>query len=168
MASEFPDTHNIMSKKIAQLTKVIFFLNTRSDDNDSITQNIIASYEQEMDNIVESANKLLQKQKAANDLGEKFKGIEKDYEDFRERIENERIKAGIEYSQYKRTIEEKERDLKTVNEKKMNAYEQEINNLRSKLENIQKALNNISEDSNGQKAAHQKEFGDFVKKQNEK
>jgi len=167
MASDFPDIHNNMSKKIAQLTKVIFFLNTRCDDNDSIIQNIMSCYEQEMNNIVDSTNSIIQKFKSANDSQAKMKEIEKAYEDFREITENERIKASMEFDRFKKALEEKERDIKSVNEKKLSSYEQEVSLLKNKLENLQRAVSNLSE-SNGQKEAHQKELGDYVKKQNEK
>ncbi len=32
--AEYPDLHHKMSKKIAQLTKVIYHLNTRNDDHE--------------------------------------------------------------------------------------------------------------------------------------
>ncbi len=31
----FPDLHHKMSKKVARLTRVIFILNTKNDENDS-------------------------------------------------------------------------------------------------------------------------------------
>ena len=34
-AHEYPDLHHKMSKKIAQLTKVIYHLNTRNDDHEA-------------------------------------------------------------------------------------------------------------------------------------
>lgn len=33
--AEYPDLHHKMSKKIAQLTKVIYHLNTRNDDHEA-------------------------------------------------------------------------------------------------------------------------------------
>jgi hypothetical protein len=53
MASEnlFPDLHHKMSKKIAQLTKVIFHLNSRNEEHESDVKGLSDSYENEIDQV---------------------------------------------------------------------------------------------------------------------
>jgi hypothetical protein len=41
----FPDLHHKMSKKIAQLTKVIYHLNTRNEDNQSELDAVVANHQ---------------------------------------------------------------------------------------------------------------------------
>lgn len=53
MGDEFPDLHHKMSKKIAQLTRVIFYLNSKNDENDHNIKNIVKCYENEMDKMVD-------------------------------------------------------------------------------------------------------------------
>ena len=43
--SEYPDLHHKMSKKIAQLTKVIYHLNTRNDDHEAEIAALTAQYQ---------------------------------------------------------------------------------------------------------------------------
>jgi hypothetical protein len=44
-AHEYPDLHHKMSKKIAQLTKVIYHLNTRNDDHEAEVAALTAQHE---------------------------------------------------------------------------------------------------------------------------
>lgn len=41
-----------MSKKVAQLTKVIFHLNTKNDEYEYGLKSVVSSYENELDNII--------------------------------------------------------------------------------------------------------------------
>ena len=58
MSSEhaFPDLHHKMSKKIAQLTKVIYFLNTKNDDNEFKIKHLVGHYDNEIEEIVREAS----------------------------------------------------------------------------------------------------------------
>ena len=51
----FPDVHHKMSKKIAQLTKVIYHLNTINEDHQSDMSALIVSHEKEIHEIVKDA-----------------------------------------------------------------------------------------------------------------
>jgi len=46
------ELHHRLCKKIAQLTKVIFFLNTKNDEYESNLKAVVVAYESEMDQIV--------------------------------------------------------------------------------------------------------------------
>ena len=52
----FPDLHHKMSKKIAQLTKVIYQLNTRNEDNQALVEAIESQHRNELDSVVKEAN----------------------------------------------------------------------------------------------------------------
>ena len=86
MADEFPDLHHKMSKKIAQLTKVIFHLNTKTDENDYNIRNIVQTYEQEMDIITQNANQIIQKYKDAMDKSANNDEVEKNFNEFQDKI----------------------------------------------------------------------------------
>jgi hypothetical protein len=59
------DIHHKMNKKIAQLTKVIFHLNTKNDENQAYLQTQQDSYEREIELIVNEANGIIRKQREA-------------------------------------------------------------------------------------------------------
>lgn len=61
----FPDLHQKMSKKIAQLTKVIYHLNTKNEDHQIEIENITANHQLEIQQILRDAASKLSKFKEA-------------------------------------------------------------------------------------------------------
>lgn len=59
------DTHHKMSKKIAQLTKVIFHLHSKNEENSLYHASLSGAYEKEIETILTQANGLLERQKQA-------------------------------------------------------------------------------------------------------
>jgi hypothetical protein len=57
----FPDLHHKMSKKIAQLTKVIYHLNTRNEDNHAEMDALSAFHQSEMQQVVRDATAKISK-----------------------------------------------------------------------------------------------------------
>ncbi|CAJ1431095.1 unnamed protein product [Effrenium voratum] len=55
------EIHHKMSKKVAQLTKVIFHLNTRNDEADQHLVAVTQAYETEVQQILKDANAKLRK-----------------------------------------------------------------------------------------------------------
>jgi len=51
----FPDLHQKMSKKIAQLTKVIFHLNSKNEEHSDDLSSLSDAYETEIDGILKDA-----------------------------------------------------------------------------------------------------------------
>ena len=51
----FPDLHHKMSKKIAQLTKVIYHLNTKNEDHQAEVDNLAANNQMEIQHILRDA-----------------------------------------------------------------------------------------------------------------
>ena len=55
----FPDLHHKMSKKIAQLTKVIYHLNTKNEDHQLEIDSIHANHQMEIQQVLrDAANKI--------------------------------------------------------------------------------------------------------------
>jgi len=53
------ETHHKMSKKIAQLTKVIFHLHSKNEENNQMQQAISNAYEKEIEQLLTQANTTL-------------------------------------------------------------------------------------------------------------
>jgi len=165
---DISDLQNKFSKKIAQLTKVIFLLNTRNDENDNSLKHIAKTYEQEMDSVVSQANEVLRKYKESAEKASNMGELEKSYEAYKGKIEGERTKSVMEFNNFKNTLQDKERSIQQEVDRKVNVYKQEIEHMKSKFETLQKALQKLTENSDSLKNTHQKELGDYVKEQNEK
>ncbi len=72
-----------MSKKIAQLTKVIFHLHSKNEENSAYSASLTNAYEKEIEIILKEANtiinrqkEVLDKQKEANNFKDKLKELE--------------------------------------------------------------------------------------------
>jgi len=97
MSSEaFPDAHHKMSKKIAQLTKVIFHLHTKNEENDTYNKAVSNAYEVEIEKIVKQANSIIgqhkaiiEKQKEASNAGAKIKSIEEKHDEEKRKSQQE-------------------------------------------------------------------------------
>ena len=157
-----------MSKKVAQLTKVIFLLNTKNDENDNNIKQLTRTYENEMDTILKQSNEILRKYKDASEKNSNITELERSYEVFKSKVESERTKSVMEFNNYKNSFQEKEKSMQAEVEKKVNTYKMEIETMKVKFENMQRALQKLTENSEAQKNSHQKELGDYVKEQNEK
>lgn len=59
------ETHHKMSKKIAQLTKVIFHLHSKNEENNNALTASNNAYEKEIEQLLISANQVIAKQKDA-------------------------------------------------------------------------------------------------------
>ena len=73
-----PDLHVKVCKKVAQLTKVIYALNTKSDEQDTIINSLKENYEKDIEKIMfESKNKILQFKDQCQKFVEKEKEFDK-------------------------------------------------------------------------------------------
>lgn len=52
------DLHHKMCKKVAQLTKVIFYLNTKNDDYESNLKAVVNAYELELDTVIKEVQSM--------------------------------------------------------------------------------------------------------------
>jgi 5,10-methylenetetrahydrofolate reductase len=59
------DVHHKMSKKIAQLTKVIFHLHSKNEENTQYQNALTGAYEKEIETILKDANNIINRQREA-------------------------------------------------------------------------------------------------------
>lgn len=168
MQDEFPDLHHKMSKKIAQLTRVIYHLNTKNDEHESNLRNIIAAYEQEMDDIVDTANSMLQRYKEAIEKNTALEELEKEYKEFKDHVEHEKTQSMLEFNNFKKKLEEKDKLVSKDAETKLASYQAEIDAMKTKFAALQQAIEQISHNNEDLKNAHKKELETYVRQQNEK
>lgn len=105
MADNYSEIHNRMSKKIAQLTKVIYHLHTKNEENKSYVLSLSKAHDKEIESILKDANRIvgkyrsaMDKQKDQSDLKEKFRELEQEkqlsqqqFKDYKQQaIENEK------------------------------------------------------------------------------
>jgi len=85
---EETENYDRMCKKISQLTRVIFILNTKNDENEAIMESLASAYEVELDNISRESNQVintmknsLNKFKENMNVDDKIKDINKKFDE---------------------------------------------------------------------------------------
>lgn len=106
-----PDLHVKVCKKVAQLTKVIYALNTKSDEQDAIVNNLKENYEKDVEKIMyESKNKILQFKDQCQKFVEKEKEFDKiscllkESNEEKKRLENQLKEVGDAYKLSERQL----------------------------------------------------------------
>ena len=121
-----------------------------------------------MDIITQNANLIIQKYKDAMDKSANNDEIERNFNEFQEKIESDKNLALMEYKNYQKKVDEREKQTQAEADKKLDIYKREIDNMKTKFENLQKGIEKFSQNSDDLKNSHKKELGDYVKQQNEK
>jgi len=82
------EAYERMCKKLAQLTRVVFILNTKNDENEAIMESLASAYEVELDNISRESNQVintmknsLNKFKENMNVDDKIKDINKKFDE---------------------------------------------------------------------------------------
>lgn len=176
------ELHHKMSKKIAQLTKVIFHINTKNDENSAITEAIRQSYEDEVDRIMHEANRKL---KVAYETIKTLKDErlkKKELEELRTVYECEKKDSIEVFQQFKTQCQDLECNLNKTWADKMTDQGRELIDAKNKiiitmeqLEELKlllnqhvKALESQREEYEGQiRAAHEKYSQIATHKENE-
>ena len=108
-----PDLHLKMSKKIAQLTKVIYALNTKNDEHENVVENIKVAHEEEMQKLIaetkEKMNYFKTRLGAVTEQKQKIEVLESHLA--KERLQRE--EAMSEFEKFKRRNEDHEARLKS-------------------------------------------------------
>ena len=119
MANISEETHHKMSKKIAQLTKVIFHLHSKNEENQGMHTAIQNAYEKEIETILQTANQTISRQKEAlakaqdgNQLTEKVKELEAQHL-------AEKEASMDQFKDYKKALVEKEAKMEAEHRNKV-------------------------------------------------
>lgn len=92
-----------MCKKVARLTRVIFILNTKNDENDVTIKIMKKAYENELTEICNKLNEQISvyQEKLADKNNSKKNKLEEDLKKFKKKIQNEKRDAANAFENYK-------------------------------------------------------------------
>lgn len=170
--AEFPDLHHHMSKKIAQLTRVIFTLNTSKEEAEIYHKAQADAYEKEIDRIVREANSIISKQKellerhkSIGDPAALISSIQIQYEEAKSR-------AVTDLAVFKKQTEDRENKICKEAQGTNNRYKNEVGELRDALRKQMaqfegKQLTSASA-LDELRRNHQRELDAYIKEQNGK
>ncbi|KAL3864834.1 hypothetical protein ACJMK2_006484 [Sinanodonta woodiana] len=163
------DMHLKMSKKIAQLTKVIYALNTKNDEHENVVQCLKEQHEEEIQKILSETKDKIAVYKAKIDgeseVQKRVKSLEESITDH----EKHRLRAITEFENFKKQAAEREIQLKTENAQKILELSQDVlkakRNFEEKINEFEKWKKNVNEDKeaalNELRQAHEKEVNDL-------
>jgi DNA repair exonuclease SbcCD ATPase subunit len=134
-ASEvFPDLHLKMSKKIAQLTKVIYHLNTRNDDHHQDITALNKTHENEIEEILKDASNKLNRFKQQLDDKKKQGDVAKKLDVLKEQHQKEKTDALAEFAAYKKKVKERELKLQCEFENRLEVVNGQVEDVRNNFE----------------------------------
>ncbi|XP_059556186.1 protein FAM184A isoform X8 [Myotis daubentonii] len=129
-----PDLHLKMSKKIAQLTKVIYALNTKNDEHESAIQALKDAHEEEIQQILaETREKILQYKSRVteeSDLKRKIQVLEASLEDHMKMKQQ----ALAEFEAYKHRVEDMQLCAEAQHVQRIVTMSRELEEIRRKFE----------------------------------
>lgn len=102
------DVHHKMSKKIAQLTKVIFHLHSKNEENVLYQNSLTGAYEKEIELILSQANAVVSRQKDALEKAREAANVKAMIREVEERHTSERKETQRQFEDYKSKVKEKE------------------------------------------------------------
>jgi chromosome segregation ATPase len=179
----FPDLHHKMSKKIAQLTKVIYHLNTRNEDHQADLELIQSNHQVEIQQILKDAANRINSFKEAVETKQGELNQDTKLKALQSKHEKERQAAKSEFGVFKEKAVLREANIAGEFEKKFSALQENVESMNKKFlekvksfesstETLNKALKAAQSDSSSSmkeaQAAYEKELADLVKSSNEK
>eukprot|EP01035_Chromulina_nebulosa_P024906 gene24906-32457_t len=179
----FPDLHHKMSKKIAQLTKVIYHLNTKNEDHQSEIDNLTQQHQNEVQQILRDAATRIgkfkemveSKQASVNQDAKIDKLIKKhdlekqsaqlEFNNFREKAAAKELKIAAEFQQ---KFDGLRKEVEIMNKK----FQEKLSQFESVNQDLQKALESSTVTGlaglTELKKRHEMEIAELVRAGNEK
>ncbi|XP_078092964.1 protein FAM184B-like [Mustelus asterias] len=128
------ELHLKMSKKIAQLTKVIYALNTKSDEHEAALQAIKEAHQEEVQHIIaETRGKILQYK---NRMGEEMdlRHQIQSLENILQKSKKHEEEVLVDFEVYKQQVEEREKNTEREHTEKIMALSREMLDIKKEFE----------------------------------
>lgn len=170
----FPDLHHKMSKKIAQLTKVIYHLNTKNEEHTDDLSALSDAYETEIDGILKDAYTKVNKFKEKLEERKSVEQQQQAVDEFKKQHEREKAEALAALEEYKKQAKEQEKKTVKEFEKRLNnaaeAYEQTRLDFKKRIEEFNATVKKLEAEGGIEvekvRRKHEKELADHVQQNN--
>ena len=128
-----PDVHLKMSKKIAQLTKVIYHLNTKNEDHQAAINSLGVAHKSEMEEILSDAAAKLNKFKDELSKRKTQKAVHAELTKLKKQHKAEKAEAMKAFECFKTTVVTREEDAKGQYRQKVKAMQAEVDAMKEKF-----------------------------------
>jgi hypothetical protein len=116
-AKEFPDLQFKMSKKIAQLTKVIYQINSRNEDHQRALVLLTYNHQLELQQVARDAANKIAKFKDLVESRKIAAALETELSKLKKQHEAEKQQAMVDMTAYKKKVAEREKQIQTLVER---------------------------------------------------
>ena len=179
----FPDLHHKMSKKIAQLTKVIYHLNTKNEDHGSMIEAMGMQHGLEIEQLSRDAQTRMASQKEMAEMKQKLAVQSANMEKLVKKHNAEKLKTLADFEKFKISVQAREDtlasdwqlkcdqlgdDVEKMNKnftEKLTAFEKARKDMNAALEN---ALNSSGDAASDLLRKHEQEVAELVRASNQK
>jgi len=179
----FPDLHHKMSKKIAQLTKVIYHLNTKNEDNQAMVEALKIQHQFEIEQLVVDVGARLANTKEMAEIKKQLAVTTARSESAQKKHAAEKQKTLADFEKYKEVVSSREdkivndwqlkcdsmnEDIEKMNSnfmEKIESFSDAKRNMQTKLETLASTGGSAADEL---KKAHNLEIEQLVRAANEK
>lgn len=169
------EVHHKMSKKIAQLTKVIFHLHSKNEENNHLGTALTNAYEKEIETILRDSNSIVNRQKDALEKAKESNNIKEKVKELEEKHTIEKKESQRQFDDYKLRVREKEQQVEKDYQQKVGGFKLEVLDMKkkfdSRIDEFRKQMDDYKKSNDvidELKKAHQKELSAYVQEHNKK
>lgn len=153
-------------KKLGQLTRVIFYLNVKSEEQDSLVRGVVGRFQKELDRVVVDANRAIEKKNQKLLMLEKIQAVEQQVGDLEKRV----LKENTENLGVIRTLEKEVGEARHFGEleKQMAQQRSEMKDLDEIIQSFQVILANKNELLDKKIRIKEEQFEMYIQESNRK
>ena len=119
-----------MCRKISQLTRVVYILNTKNDEHESLINAIAISYENEMSNMTNECNFQMKKMKQHIEKLKEKKNLENKIKEINDKYNNQVKSFSSDFDAMRKEVKEKHKKMKDEYNDKYNKMIKENSELK--------------------------------------
>ena len=129
-SKKMADLIDKMCRKISQLTRVVYILNTKNDEHESLINAIAISYENEMSNLTNEFNFQMKKMRQHIDKLKEKKNLETKIKEINEKYNNQVKSFTTDFDGMRKEVKEKHKKMKDEYNEKYNKMIKENSELK--------------------------------------
>ena len=130
-----PEAVDRMCKKISQLTRVIYLLNTKNDESNALIKSLYKTYDKEMETLRKNANETIKNLQKKIEKGKDTSLIDTKVKEIRKKYDDSCIAFMNAIDKFKRDVKKNEDNLKKEYDEKYKMMIDEVQKIKKDADN---------------------------------
>ena len=130
-----PEAVDRMCKKISQLTRVIYLLNTKNDESNALIKSLYKTYDKEMETLRKNANETIKNLQKKIEKGKDTSLIDAKVKEIRKKYDDSCIAFMNAMDKFKRDVKRNEDNIKKEYEDKYKMMIEEVQKVKKDADN---------------------------------